>query len=65
MRGLQDSVPRIFLLREKKRKGEYEMNDYKEMYYQLFNKITDIINSLMAVQQEMEKMYIETNKESE
>ena len=41
------------------------MNDYKEMYYQLFNQITDIINSLIEVQQEMEKMYIEADEESE
>lgn len=41
------------------------MNDYKDMYYHLFNKITDIIEKLQEVQREMENMYIETDKESE
>ena len=39
------------------------MSDYKEMYFELFNKITDIIESLKEIQREMEEKYIE--KESE
>ena len=41
------------------------MNDYKEMYFELFNKITDIIESLKTIQQEMEEKYIENEKVSE
>jgi len=32
--------------------------DYEKMYYKLFNKITDVINELQAVQQETEDMFI-------
>lgn len=38
------------------------MTDYKEMYYQLFNKITDIIEELKNIQREMEEKYIETEE---
>jgi len=41
------------------------MNDYKEMYFQLFNKITDVIEALMRIQQEMEEKYIENKEMSE
>lgn len=41
------------------------MPDYKEMYFQLFNKITDIIESLKEIQQDMEEKYIEQADESE
>lgn len=41
------------------------MPDYKEMYFQLFNKITDIIESLKEIQQDMEEKYIEQVDESE
>jgi hypothetical protein len=34
------------------------MPDYKGMYYILFNKITDTVNQLTQVQQEVEEMYI-------
>lgn len=34
------------------------MEDYKEMYYTLFNKITDIISELKAIQAKAEDMFI-------
>ena len=34
------------------------MEDYKTMYHKLFNKITDIIGDLQAVQQEAEEYYL-------
>ena len=64
MRGLQDSVPRIFYCVRKK-KEENKMEDYKDMYYQLFNRITAVIENLMEIQREMEKMYIEKEEVSE
>ena len=38
------------------------MPDYKEMYFKLFNKLTDVINELKDIQLEMEEMYIDENK---
>ena len=38
--------------------GGVIMPDYKGMYYILFNKITDTVNQLTQVQQEVEEMYI-------
>lgn len=34
------------------------MTNYKEMYFLLFNKITDTIESLQEIQQQAEEMYI-------
>ena len=34
------------------------MDCYKEMYYRLFNKITDITRELQAIQTETEKIYL-------
>ena len=34
------------------------MPDYKEMYFELFNKLTDVIEKLKAIQQEMEEKCI-------
>ena len=34
------------------------MADYKEMYNELFNKVTDVIEQLKDVQREMEEKYI-------
>ena len=34
------------------------MPDYKEMYFQLFNKLTDIIEELKELQCKMEEMHI-------
>ncbi|MHB1314133.1 MAG: hypothetical protein ACYCX2_01445 [Christensenellales bacterium] len=39
------------------------MNNYKEMYTILFNKITDIIDALQKIQQQTEDMYAEDNDE--
>jgi len=33
------------------------MDRYQEMYYKLFNKITDVIEELKKVQQETEEMF--------
>lgn len=41
------------------------MTDYKKLYYQLFNKVTEIIEQLKEVQIEMEEMYIESDIEPE
>ena len=40
------------------------MEDYKKLYYELFNKITDIIEELKKIQQDTEERYIsaETDK---
>lgn len=37
------------------------MADYKSLYYQLFNKITDVIEELKEVQQQAEEVYINTS----
>ncbi len=34
------------------------MDGYQEMYCQLFNKITDVIDELQKVQQKTEKMFL-------
>lgn len=34
------------------------MDDYEEMYYVLFNKITDVIKELQTVQQESEELFL-------
>lgn len=34
------------------------MTDYKEMYFFLFNKITDTIQDLQKMQQHVEEMYL-------
>ena len=39
------------------------MNDYEEMYKALFNKITDVIEELKEVQQQVEEMYISKEEE--
>jgi hypothetical protein len=36
------------------------MADYKKMYAQLFNKVTDVIEELQEVQRQAENMYIES-----
>lgn len=41
------------------------MADYKEMYYQLFNEITDVIEKLKEIQCKMEEMYAETDEKSD
>lgn len=36
------------------------MADYKELYFKLFNEVTDIIEKLKQIQCEAEEMYVET-----
>jgi hypothetical protein len=38
--------------------GITKMDCYKEMYFRLFNKITDMIHELQAVQIEVEEIYL-------
>ena len=37
--------------------------DYKQMYYELFNQVTDIIEKLKEVQREMEEKHAEIEEE--
>ena len=37
------------------------MEDYKKMYFELFNKITDTIENLKKIQQESEETFITFN----
>ena len=39
------------------------MDDYKNMYYAMLNKITDIIEELKKLQQDMEEKYISMSEE--
>ena len=41
------------------------MPDYKKMYFELFNKITDIIEELKEVQKEAEEMYMNAGDNEE
>jgi len=41
------------------------MADYKEMYYQIFNKLTDIMEEIKNVQLEMEEKYMKSESEEE
>lgn len=42
------------------------MNSYKEMYYYLFNQITDINEQLKKIQQATEEMYLmQADKEND
>jgi hypothetical protein len=41
------------------------MNDYKKMYYTLFNKLTDIIYQLQMVQRQAEEMCPSQEPEAE
>ena len=40
------------------------MEDYKKMYYELFNKITDTIETLKKIQQEAEEAFISSNDDA-
>lgn len=40
------------------------MADFKEMYYQLFNEVTDIIERLKEIQCKMEDMHFESEEAS-
>ena len=39
------------------------MTDYKGLYYQLFNKITDVIEELQEAQKQAEEMYINSEQD--
>ena len=39
------------------------MNDYKELYFYLFNRITDMDETLMEIQKKCEEMYIDSEIE--
>ena len=39
------------------------MADYKKLYFELFNKVTDIIEELKQVQVEMEESYLNENND--
>ena len=41
------------------------MPDYKEMYFELFNKLTDVIENLKNIQAEMEEKYINESDDTE
>ena len=38
------------------------MPEYKDLYYKLFNRITDIIEELKELQNQAEEMYINSQK---
>lgn len=42
-------------------KEDIVMEDYKSMYYQLFNQLTDVIEQLKEIQAKAEEMYINAN----
>jgi len=46
-------------------KGVAYMADYKEMYYQIFNKLTDIMEEIKNVQLEMEELFIKSESDEE
>ncbi len=52
------SVPAHFLIYTKIERRKMPMEDYKKMYYELFNKITDVIENLKKIQQEAEEIYL-------
>lgn len=39
------------------------MSDYKDLYYKLFNRITDIIEELKELQVQAEEMYINSEQD--
>lgn len=41
------------------------MDEYKSMYFAMFNKITDIIEELKKLQQDMEEKYISMPEEQQ
>ena len=40
------------------------MTDYKKLYYELFDKVTDVIEELKQIQCQMEEMYITDTTEN-
>ena len=41
------------------------MPDYKSLYFELFNKLTDVIEELKEIQVKMEEKYISENDNKE
>ena len=41
------------------------MEDYKSMYFNLFNKLTNIIEELKEIQAKAEEMYINANADND
>lgn len=41
------------------------MEDYKSMYFNLFNQLTDVIEQLKKIQSEAEEMYINANPDED
>lgn len=41
------------------------MEDYKSMYYKLFNQLTDVIEQLKEIQSATEEMYINANSDDD
>ena len=39
------------------------MADYKQMYFKLFNKLTDIAEEIKQIQAEAEEIFLETEEE--
>ena len=40
------------------------MEDYKKMYFELFNEITDVIEKLKEIQIKAEERYVEAEEEN-
>ena len=59
---VQISVATHFLLWNKSKEIAV-MEDYKSMYFKLFNQITDIIEQLKEIQATTEEMYINANSD--
>ena len=38
------------------------MTDYKKLYFELFNKVTNVIEELKQIQCQMEEMYINSSE---
>lgn len=45
-------------MQESENNGVTEMADYQQMYFKLFNKVTDVIEELQQIQREAEELYI-------
>ena len=61
MRGADFCCHAFFCVRITK--GDITMTDYKSLYYQLFNKITDVFEELKEVQKQAEEIYIGSSQD--
>ena len=41
------------------------MADYKTMYFELFHKITDVIEELKSIQQKAEEIYMDADSQNQ